>query len=286
MLGRRLLTAVVLIPLFVWATLWLPSGLFAILLGVVVSLAAWEWTALAGIEKSNWRCAVTLLVIVAMGLAYGAIGRPEILYAIMPVIVLWWVVVLAVIIRYNRRQAHGDARQISTTSMPRSFSCTGTVAGLMVLVPAWLALVALHHSPVYGPYFVLFLFVLIWVSDSGALFAGKLWGRAKLAPYVSPGKTWVGVIGELALALIISAGGGIALGLSWEETGMFVIICMVTVAFSIVGDLLESLYKRRAGVKNSGALLPGHGGVMDRIDSISAAAPLFLSGLLITGIPN
>jgi phosphatidate cytidylyltransferase len=127
----------------------------------------------------------------------------------------------------------------------------------------------------------LFAFVLVWVADIGAFFVGRRYGRLRLAPNVSPGKTWEGVLGGVALGAIVAL-----LGASWFRVPaeVFVPLCLAVVGFSVVGDLTESLLKRFAGVKDSGTLFPGHGGVMDRIDSVTGAAPVLLFGLIALGV--
>lgn len=156
------------------------------------------------------------------------------------------------------------------------------ITGLLVLIPAWTGLVWIHQLD-RGPYLVLSLLILIWIADSSAYFAGRRWGRHKLAPAVSPGKTREGAYGALAgglcwgvtLAFWYAPTGGLGIGL--------VLLCLVTVLASIIGDLYESLIKRERGLKDSGALLPGHGGILDRIDSLTAAAPVFALGLYVLG---
>lgn len=283
MLRHRLITAAILIPLFVWGTLALPSRYFAFITAVIVALGAWEWTGLTGLNKKS-RYAGVLATLIVMALAAAFVIQTKALYALLGIVVIWWVAGSIWVVAYNRRPVVStvDAAMTSSGAVRMARACLG----LLVLVPAWTALVTLHESPVYGPDFVLFLFVLVWMADIGAYFAGRLWGRAKLLPNVSPGKTWNGVAGGLVMALLVSVTGGVVLGLSWGETRQFTVLGLVTAAFSIVGDLLESMFKRRVGVKDSGTLLPGHGGVLDRIDSITAAAPLFLAGLLVAGIPN
>lgn len=150
--------------------------------------------------------------------------------------------------------------------------------GPIVLTPLWTALVALHGNGEDGPSSVLFLMILIWVADSGAYFAGRQWGRNKLAPVISPGKTWEGVYGAVFGALICG------LLLAWYRSDIegfhwLVPVCVITVLMSVVGDLFESVMKRKMDMKDSGTLLPGHGGVLDRIDSLTAAAPVFVLGL-------
>ena len=150
--------------------------------------------------------------------------------------------------------------------------------------PGWAAII-----PFYNAYVLfkitwgngwMFLLMLIWVADIGAYFAGRRWGRRKLAPTISPGKTWEGVWGAAAAAAAFALVGAAVLGVGSRWPG-FVAVCMVTVVFSIVGDLFESMLKRQRGVKDSGSLVPGHGGVLDRLDSLLAAAPVFLLGWLV-----
>jgi phosphatidate cytidylyltransferase len=152
--------------------------------------------------------------------------------------------------------------------------------GLVVLLGLWLAVVHLHGHSERGPELVLFLMLLIWTADTAAFFTGRRWGKTKLAPIISPGKTWAGVYG----ALVGAAAAGLLLSwwlsLSSVLTAVAVMICVVTAFVSVVGDLYESLVKRRRGVKDSGRLLPGHGGMLDRIDSLTAAAPVFTLGVL------
>jgi phosphatidate cytidylyltransferase len=155
-------------------------------------------------------------------------------------------------------------------------SATIAVAGVIVLAAPWVAFMALRDE--FGPAYVLFLFLLVWIADIGAYFAGRRWGRRKLAVTISPGKTWEGALGAGMAALMFALAGAAVLGVG-ARWPWFVAICMVTVGFSIVGDLFESMLKRQCGMKDSGTLLPGHGGVLDRVDSLTAAAPIFLLGL-------
>lgn len=149
-----------------------------------------------------------------------------------------------------------------------------------VLFGSWLAVVHLHGYPQLGPKLVLFLLVLIWTADIAAYFTGRRWGKTKLAPALSPGKTRAGVYGALAGAVLAALSLAWWLGMSPSLAGLAVILCVVTAFVSVVGDLYESLVKRRRGVKDSGRLLPGHGGILDRIDSLMAAAPVFALGML------
>jgi phosphatidate cytidylyltransferase len=181
------------------------------------------------------------------------------------VALIWWIAALAWIVLAPQRVSRW----------------TAGVAGILALVPAWLALVQLRLSEPSGAQWMLFALVLVWVADIGAFFCGRSFGRRRLAPQVSPGKTWEGVWGAFAVSVLVAIAGG-----RWFQVplAVFVPLCLTAVAFSIVGDLTESLLKRYAGVKDSGSIFPGHGGVMDRIDSLTGAAPVLLLGLTVLGV--
>ncbi len=179
-------------------------------------------------------------------------------------------------------RAHGGGRSPSALAG----AAGGWVRGWLILVPAWVALLWLHAT--FGPRGIGALLAIVWGADIGAYFAGRRWGRHRLAPAISPGKTWEGAGGGLALAIGTALGLGLlgwwpAVGTGTGTTGAgsgwigfeWLPVVGVTVAISIVGDLTESAEKRRAGVKDSGRILPGHGGILDRIDSLTAAAPVF-----------
>lgn len=267
MLKQRLLTAALLIPLMVAAILFLPNGAFAIVLGLIAVIGLWEWAGLMGVEPFWDRWVYVMLVLPLMWTA-GFV--PNGLLIITYAGAAGWLVGLVMIFWFNSRP--------STT--PANWA-VGGISGTFVVVPAWTALVILHGDKGYGPHYVLFLMVLVWLADTAAYFAGRYFGSHKLAANVSPGKTWEGVWGALSMALVMSLTGGHLLGIDPVKLPMFVSLCVITVAFSVVGDLFESMFKRRAGVKDSGNLLPGHGGIMDRIDSLTAAAPIFVAGLIL-----
>ena len=152
--------------------------------------------------------------------------------------------------------------------MPARWLC-----GVLVIVPLYAALILLYR---HGLEYLLFTMLIVWAADAGAYFAGKMFGRVKLAPAISPGKTWEGVIGGLLLVGVLAVATSV-----WRELSMAVFLpfCLAVAAISVVGDLTVSMFKRTAGVKDSGSLFPGHGGVLDRVDSVAAAAPLFALGL-------
>ncbi|MDX1654224.1 MAG: phosphatidate cytidylyltransferase [Candidatus Competibacteraceae bacterium] len=266
MLRQRLLTALVLGVLMVWAVLALPGPWFALLLLVPIVLGAWEWAALADL-KDLLRIAYTLGVVALSLLAWPLLDSRPALGVLLAGTALFWCLVLVWLGRYSRGQA-------PTQDPQRAWQLSGPV----VLAVPWLALVALRED--FGPGYVLFLLMLVWVADSGAYFVGRRFGQRRLVPAVSPGKTWEGVYGGLAAAALFALLGAAVLGVPTAQWPLFIVVSLVSVMFSIVGDLLESLLKRLKGVKDSGSLLPGHGGMLDRVDSLTAAAPIFVLGVV------
>lgn len=283
MLKQRLLTVAILLPLFIWCIFALPTRQFALVIAFVVLLGAWEWTALMGLAFAR-RLAYLALVIAVMVLCAWLTVLPAGRELLLACAVLWWVLALALIGRFQRSGSVPDWMQGSDAGGRFHPPWLFGILGIVVLVPAWLAVVIAHGASLQGGVFVLLLMLLVWGADSGAYLTGRLWGRTRLASRVSPGKTWAGAYGAMAAAVLVAAGGGAWLGLSWPAQLALVLLALVTVLFSIVGDLFESMVKRLAGVKDSGRLLPGHGGVLDRIDSVTAAAPVFVLGLLWQGV--
>lgn len=268
-LTQRVITALILVPLAVGGILVLPTPYFAAFLGVVMLAGAWEWAALAGWPSLQGRLSYVAVFVLAL-LAGGALARsmPG-LATIFGAALAWWVTALALVWYFQAQGALG----------PGPKWLRGLV-GWLVLIPSWIALVALHSRAADGIYLVLILLVLIWTADIAAFFAGRRWGRRRLASHVSPGKSWEGVIGGLLAVLAMAVVCGVLLEFSGAEFGLFLLLCLATALISILGDLTESVFKRQVGLKDSGQLLPGHGGVLDRIDSLTAAAPLFAAGIL------
>jgi phosphatidate cytidylyltransferase len=262
-LKQRVITASVLALIALWVVLKLPAaGFGAVLLGVML-LGAWEWADLAGLHETRSRLLYGGLVLVLILAVWPLAGCAVWVGGVLTLAFAAWCYALFWLWRYADRPDRQDR--------PGAVG----VAGAVALAAAWLALMGLRSE--FGPGYVLFLLMLIWVADIGAYFAGRRWGRHKLAPAISPGKTWEGVWGAAAATLAFALLGAAVLNVGSRWPG-FVAICMIAVGFSIVGDLFESMIKRQRGVKDSGSLLPGHGGVLDRIDSLLAAAPVFLLG--------
>ena len=267
MLKARLISAAILVPLVVYGVLYLSTEVFALLLGGVLLAGAWEWSRLVPLQHLPARLAFTVVVGGLMGLLWQA-GLTQFITPLLLLGFVWWLVALFWL---SRPQLGGQASLLSVNLK--------MLAGLLVIIPAWAALTGLHaHSSGGGPKLVLMLLVMVWLADSGAYFAGRQWGRTKLAPVVSPGKTWEGVYGGLLVSLVFAAlaGGLYSRSLKWTLT--FMLVALMAVLFSVAGDLLESLMKRQSGIKDSGSIIPGHGGILDRIDSMLAAAPMFLIG--------
>ncbi len=268
MLKWRIVSALVLVPLVFWIVLGLSSAAFSAALLVPVFLGMWEWSRLVPFAAPPARALyLTVGAVVLILFWYFANAEPFVSMVIW-LAVIWWLIALFWV-------SHPAWLEGSRTlSM-----ALRAVLGWLIPASAWLALVVLHSRPDHGPWWVLFVIMLIWVADTGAYFAGRQWGGRKLAPQVSPGKTWAGVYGALAACLIFALAGSRILAVNDSSLALFVLVSLVTVLFSIAGDLFESLLKRGQGMKDSSRLIPGHGGVLDRLDSLLAAAPVFLFGL-------
>ena len=261
MLKTRLLAAAVLMPAAI-AWVWLaPLWLFALVAGLVVLGGAWEWGGLASAGGAAGRVAYAAVTGALMALSWFAVGRPALRFALLCAFLAFWLAMMLTL----RVGAVG----------PRPGRAGTLVQGWLVLVPAFFALVVVRRGP-GGPALAFTALGIVWAADAAAYFAGRAWGRHKLAPALSPGKTWEGAAGALAAAAATGA-----LASLWSPVGIPVLVPLAAGAavFSIVGDLAESRLKRLAGAKDSGSLIPGHGGILDRVDSITAAAPVFALGL-------
>ena len=245
--------------------LWLPPVVTVIVLTAGVLAGAWEWSAFLRASAKLVRVAYVGGIAALLALAWRCTAEPAGRDLLLSLALAWWLVALGWILFAPRRVAPWSA----------------ALAGVFALVPAWLALMRLRLDLANGAQWLLFVLILVWVADMGAFFFGGRYGRLRLAPAVSPGKTWEGVLGGVLLAMLVAVCGSV-----WFQIPLvfFLPLCLAGVAFSIVGDLTESLLKRFAGVKDSGSVFPGHGGVMDRIDSVTGAAPVLLFGLTAFGV--
>ena len=262
---QRLVTALILIPVALAVVLWLPEALTALVFAALVLFGAWEWSAFMRVSSTALRLMYVLASGALMVLAWAGTADHDVLTTVLAIAALWWIGAFVWIALFPTHVSPAAA----------------AICGMLVLVPAWIALVRLHALNGRGPQLVLFLLMLVWAADVGAYFVGRWIGKTKLAPRVSPGKTWEGVIGGLIAAMLLALA---AVPFFRLPVLPFLSLCCAVVMVSVIGDLTESLFKRFAGVKDSGTLFPGHGGVLDRIDSVTAAAPFFVLGLGYLGI--
>lgn len=280
MLKLRVMTAVILVAVLMASVFGLPPLGLALVFTVVVLIASWEWAQLAGLVSLLSRllysasCAGLMALVIwycqlfSTGVDEGLqLSR---LQGILGLGCLWWAIALLWVKGY-----------------PGSAALWGSVfmrmlMGYLVLIPAWLGLIFLRQHE-QGVAFLLIMLALVACADIGAYFTGRAWGKAKLAVHVSPGKSWAGFWGGLTTSALFAVLVWQLWGEQYISLGSVVAIAIVTGLASVLGDLLESMVKRHQGVKDSGAILPGHGGIMDRIDSITAASPVFALSIILVG---
>ena len=262
MLKERVLTAIALAAVLLGVMLGLPPVATVWLLTVLVLIGAWEWAGFFGRKTPATRAAFTVAVALALvACLYFYSSYPDFVFVVVTIAVAWWFIAFLWL----------------CLAPERVTTVTAALAGFLSLVPCWLALVHVTFST-QSTRWVLFTLGLVWAGDTGAFFVGRWLGRVPLAPRVSPKKTWEGAIGG------IIASGAVAWACAkWVfhmEAWPFVMTCVAIAALSIVGDLTESMLKRAAGLKDSGTIFPGHGGMLDRIDSVTAAAPALVFALI------
>ena len=260
MLRQRLVTAAILLPLFLAAIWFFPPSLFAGLIGLIILVGAWEFSRMIRFSQSQRLYYLALLAGIMAGLYW--IATPSHLLPLFLIVTGLWILGTAWLL--NQRHP------LTTLATAKRWL---PVVSSLILLTAWLAMLQIHQ--VMGPTGLLGLLCLIWAIDTGAYFAGRRWGKRRLAPHVSPGKTWAGVVGALMAATVWAIAFGV-----WHSMPLWgtILGSWVLTGLAIGGDLGESWLKRRAQVKDSGTLLPGHGGILDRIDSTLATAPAFAVG--------
>jgi phosphatidate cytidylyltransferase len=275
MLKARVLTAFMLLPLALLIFFVLPEDVFAISVGLIVLVGAWEWIRLSGLVN---RPLYWVLLVLFAGILVWSYLLPQVYVPMLLGIgCIFWIGAAVMVIMYPKSR-----EQVGGQHMKLGF-------GLLVLIPAYIGLLYLRRHEAHLLLIAL-LATIIWAADVGAYFVGRQFGTAKLAPNVSPGKSWTGLFGGMVVALSVGMVGvsiGEPSGHLFSPVAWLVLIGIVvtTVLFSVLGDLFESLIKREQGVKDSSSLLPGHGGVMDRIDSLTAATPIFALLVYLTGWP-
>ncbi len=256
MLKTRIITAVIAVSVLALMLFVVPEIAAELFIAGVVVAGAWEWSRFLGFSTS-WNRALYVFVLAGLMAVVNVFFTEENTQLLLQAALVWWLLALLWAFSFP-------------TPIPVILRW---ICGALVLVPLYAALVLLYHA---DPWLLAFLLLLVWAADIGAFFAGKRFGRVKLAPAISPGKTWEGVIGGLLLVVLLALARSVLV-----ETDLMVLVpfCLAVASLSIVGDLTVSMFKRTSGVKDSGSMFPGHGGMLDRIDSLSAAAPLFALGL-------
>jgi len=261
MLKERVITGLIALAIILVVLFVMPPLAVKVVIAALMIAGAWEWSGFLKLESSGARMGYVGLFAVLLAAAAG-LDDERMVEMVFKVALAWWLVALLWVFAFP-------------TPIPR---IAGWICGALVLIPTYVAIISLHTLQ---PALLLFVLVLVWAADIGAYFAGKQFGRVKLAPNISPGKTWEGVLGGLLFAVVL-----VLVGSRWLQTDLEVLLpfCLAVAVISIIGDLTVSMFKRNAGVKDSGRLFPGHGGVLDRIDSVTAAAPLFALGINWVGL--
>ncbi len=271
---QRIITALILAPLVVLGIFELSMPLFIAAIAVVTMIGFWEWTQFV---KHNSRVMALIPAAVVMAVALVVLPfSPELLkplptahLVILAIGSLWWVIASLLAITYPK-----------SVGMWQNSNLLRNVFGWLTLVPFFTSIILLRAEGAgvdeyYGAKLVLFVCFLVWSADSGAYFAGKTFGKTKMAPHVSPNKTIEGLVGGIITALIVGWGAAQWFELQFDNWITMALIALVTVIISVLGDLVESMFKRVSGIKDSSNIIPGHGGVLDRIDSLTAAFPVF-----------
>jgi phosphatidate cytidylyltransferase len=282
MTKTRILAALIMAPAVIAAVLLLPTGWLMLVSAIVFLLALWEWLRLSGLEDTLARsvllaCNLGLMVALVWGSQSHYVRSLPLFQLIVVLGVLWWLLALLWLKHYHfAEDTSGKARAVKL------------LAATAAIIPAWCALAVIHAGPSHGPGWLLLALLLVWAADSGAYFTGRKFGgqwfgERRLAPRISPNKTLEGVSGGVALAMLVALLGAWLIGAPASQLPAIAGVAAVTVLFSVAGDLFESLLKRHAGMKDSGTLIPGHGGVLDRVDSVLAALPVFALGKIWLG---
>ncbi len=269
MLKKRITTAIFVAIIFSVALLFLEPYAFSIFSAAIIVYAGWEWARLSGLLTLPSRLLYTFFVLSILILSGYILGLAKttpihlgVAKVLMTWLVPWWAIALLWIQGYPSSAVLWGSRYVRG------------IMGLLVLVPTWLAIVILI-SLGNGKWLVFVVVLIVAFADIGAYFSGSRFGKNKLSPNVSPNKTWEGFLGAITANFCLISFLGIFLKLNLTEWLMLFFTVMATVFAAVVGDLLESMMKRHLGVKDSGNILPGHGGVLDRVDSLTAALPVF-----------
>ncbi|MEI6895898.1 MAG: phosphatidate cytidylyltransferase [Psychromonas sp.] len=273
---QRIITALVLAPIAIACIFLLPLKFFMLCSAALFLLASKEWGGFVNPQSTSSVILYLFGLVLAISLVLLPIGQLWVHGGIHPwiengliIAAIWWFVSLLLVISYPRKANLWAGSKIIKT-----------LFGLLTLIPFFWSMVVLRsvnieHDFYYGSALLFFVFILVWAADTGAYFCGKFFGKHKLAPNVSPGKTIEGFIGGVVSAMLVAFIASIAFEIPSEKLMLFFAASLITTLVSALGDLSESIFKREANIKDSGNLLPGHGGILDRIDSLTAAVPIF-----------
>ncbi len=287
MLKQRIITALLLAPTAICAIFYLPLVYFAALLLAVVAIGAWEWGPMMGLTTKISRLAYVVSTTVLIAILWyhlppeniwnSMFGLQQEVLPLLWLSVVWWGLAALLILNYPKSKQFWAKSQFAIA-----------ILGWLTLVPTWLAFMVLRASSYstddfHGAQLLMFLFLLVWSADIGAYFVGKLLGKHKLMPNVSPGKTIEGFLGGVVCATILTSVVGFYLSWSSDKMIVALLVAALIATISVLGDLTESMFKRQAGIKDSGSILPGHGGILDRIDSLTATAPIFAICYILLG---
>jgi len=269
MLKQRVITASIMVSVFVSILFLSPWYVFSSVVGLVFCVAAWEWAGLSGIGRPLQRVSYSLATAgLGLGLYLWLEGAGDLaLRNLLVIACTWWAIAILWI------QGFPSSAVLWQTRFARA------VMGWFVILPAWLSCVHLINLP-HGRWLVALIVFIVAAADIGAYFSGRAFGKRKLAPSVSPGKSWEGVWGGMLFSAVV----GLVFAYAYSGYWSWVIGLLVlpTAAISVAGDLLESMLKRHTGIKDSSNLLPGHGGVLDRVDGLVAAVPVFTLLMFVT----
>ncbi len=282
MTKTRLLAALIMAPIAILSVLFMSTPILAALSALMFLAALWEWLKLAEVDDTLARTILVMLNLALMvALVWGSrssAGFSFVLFQLATVIgVVWWLLAMLWLKHYNFASDHDSHARVFKLA-----------AGTLAVVPAWCALALIHASQPNGHGWLLLALFLVWSADTGAYFTGrkfggKWFGGRKLAPRISPNKSIEGLLGGLLLALVVAMIGAPLAGATVDQLPAVALVSLVCVGFSVCGDLFESMLKRHVNVKDSGNLIPGHGGVLDRVDSVLAALPVFALGKIWLG---